>query len=291
MTMTSNTLTLNSAEDLSISSGSASLTNFRLEVINGTKLFWETSVFFLGDLRSREQCQRRRRVCGRRLHRAFPEGRANEGRPHHQRDLDADNAVFVRDGGCVWTAGFFQVDGEASFTSCAIIGAGESPTGSGGAVFMDVIGSVLFNQGDAISDTFITNDGGGDVGGDFHLGKVSIKEGSRFEDLSTRSGAAIFNARMQASGIGRAPSSGTCRTRLRGKRSTVVNLGFFKFSGPAFFVDAEAPVIVATEGSTTIISRKSTFWTFENDDITGDAICVSISAEVSVPGSVSFVGF
>ncbi|CAN0414854.1 unnamed protein product [Ectocarpus sp. 12 AP-2014] len=96
---------------------------------------------------------------------------------------------------------------------------------------------------------------------------------------------------MQASGIWRAPSSGTCRTRLRGKRSTVANLGFFKFSGPALFVDAEAPVIVATEGSTTIISRNLTFWTFENDGITGDAICVSTSAEVSVPGSVPFVGF
>ncbi|CAN0111165.1 unnamed protein product, partial [Ectocarpus fasciculatus] len=49
MTMTSNSLTLNSAEDLSIYSGTTSLTNVRLEVTGGAKLVWETNLFFRGD--------------------------------------------------------------------------------------------------------------------------------------------------------------------------------------------------------------------------------------------------
>ncbi|CBJ33083.1 hypothetical protein Esi_0417_0002 [Ectocarpus siliculosus] len=293
MTMTSNTLTLNSAEDLSITSGSTSLINVRLEVTNGAKLVWETSVFFLGDEEVENNVNGGGVFVGEgSTVRFLNDVQIRDVRITNERDGDSDNAVFVRDGGCVWTAGFFRVDGEATFTSCAIIGTGESPPGSGGAVFVDATGSVLFNQGVAISDTFITNDGGGDGGGIFNLGKVNIKGDSRFEELSARSGAAIFNGE-DASFNFRNGASAFFRdlSNRDSEGSALVNLGFFKFSGPVLFVDAEAPVIVATEGSTTIISRDSAFWMFENDDVTGEAISVADSAEVSIPGSVSFVGF
>ncbi|CAN0095466.1 unnamed protein product [Ectocarpus fasciculatus] len=293
MTMTSNSLTLNSAEDLSISSGSTSLTNVRLEVTGGAKLVWETSVFFWGDEEDENNVNGGGVFVGEgSTVRFMNDVEMRDVRITNERDGDSDSAVFVRFGGCVWTAGYFRVDGDATFTSCAIIGAGESPPGSGGAVFVDETGSVLFNQGVAISDTFITNDGGGDGGGIFNLGKVNIKGDSRFEELSARSGAAIYNGEGATFNF-RSGASALFRdlSNRDSEGSALVNLGFFKFSGPALFVDADAPVIIAAEGSTTVISGNSVFWTFENDDVFGEAIVGPDSADVSIPSSVTFVGF
>ncbi|CAN0560070.1 unnamed protein product, partial [Ectocarpus sp. 12 AP-2014] len=75
----------------------------------------------------------------------------------NERDGDSDYALFERSGGCVWTAGSFVVDGEATFTGCDITGQGESSAGFGGAVYVGVTGSVSFNQGVTISETFITD--------------------------------------------------------------------------------------------------------------------------------------
>lgn len=257
MTMTSNTLTLNAAEELSRNSGATSLTNVRLEVTGGAKLVWETSVFFRGDEEEENNVNGGGVFVGEgSTVRFLNDVEMRDVRITNERDEDSDNASFVRFGGCVWTAGCFQVDGETTFTGCAIVGAGESPPGSGGAVFVDETGSVLFNQGVAISETFITNDGGGDGGGIFNLGKVIIKGDSRFEELSARSGAAIYNGE-DARFIFKSKASAFFRdlSTRDSEGSALVNLGFFRFSGPALFVDAEAPVIVAADGSKTIISR------------------------------------
>ncbi|CAM9640053.1 unnamed protein product, partial [Ectocarpus sp. 6 AP-2014] len=71
--------------------------------------------------------------------------------------------------------------------------------------------------------------------------------------------------------------------------SALVNLGFFKFSGPAFFFDAELPVIVAMDNSETILSEDSAFWTW--DESPGDALTVNEGADFTLPDSVTFVGF
>ncbi|CAN0180140.1 unnamed protein product [Ectocarpus fasciculatus] len=292
MTMTSNSLTLNSVEDLSISSGSTSLTNVRLEVTGGAKLFWETSVFFWGDEEEENNVNGGGVFVGEgSTVRFMNDVEMRDVRIANEVDGDSDNAAFVRFGGCVWTAGYFRVDGDATFTSCAIIGAGESPPGSGGAVFVGETGSVLFNQGVAISDTFITNDGGGDGGGIFNLGKVNIRGDSRFEELAARDGAAIYNGEGATFNFRSGASVLFSDLSNRESPSALVNLGFFRFSGPALFVDADAPVIVAEEGSTTIISKNSVFWKFENDDVTSEAIVAADSADVSIPSSVTFVGF
>lgn len=54
------------------------------------------------------------------------------------------------------TQGYFRVGGYAEFHSCDNQGGGESPPGRGGAIFNAANGSILFEGGVLIEDTFIT---------------------------------------------------------------------------------------------------------------------------------------
>ncbi|CAM9722273.1 unnamed protein product, partial [Ectocarpus sp. 12 AP-2014] len=291
MTMTSNTLTLNSSENLDNFFGSSSLTNVRLVVTNGAELIWETHVDFIGDEEVEHMVDGGAVFVGEGSTVHFLNDLEMEDiRIINERDEDSDFASFVRSGGCVWTAGSFIVDGEATFTRCDITGAGESPPGPGGAIYVGATGSVSFNQGVTISETSITDDFGGQGGGIYNLGEVSIAGDSRFEDISANSGVAIYNGEGAEFYF---TNDASAFFRDLSNRDSVgsglTNLGYFEFSGPALFVEADAPVIVATETSQTTLSENSAFWTF--DEESGEALSVDEAADFTIPASVVFVGF
>ncbi|CAM9303396.1 unnamed protein product [Ectocarpus sp. 13 AM-2016] len=291
MTMTSNSLTVSSSENLDNFSGSSSLVNVRLDVTNGAKLFWETNVIFEGDEEAELMVDGGAVYVGEgSTVRFLNDVQMRDVVIINERDEDSDFASFVRSGGCVWTAGYFRVDGEATFTGCDIIGAGESPPGPGGAVYVGETGSVLFNEGVTITETSITDDFGGRGGGIYNLGKVNIKGDSRFEEISASDGVAIYNGEGATFNF-RSGARAFFRdlNNRDSEGSALVNLGFFKFSGPALFFDAELPVIVAMDNSETIISEDSAFWTW--DESPGDALTVNDGADFSLPDSVTFVGF
>ncbi|CAN0104480.1 unnamed protein product [Ectocarpus fasciculatus] len=291
MTMTSNTLTLNSSENLDNFFGSSSLTNIRLDITNGAELIWETHVEFIGDEEVEHMVDGGGVYVGEgSTVRFLNDLEMQDIIIINERDEDSDFASFVRSGGCVWTAGSFIVDGEATFTGCDITGEGESPPGPGGAIYVGPTGSVSFNQGVTITDTYITDDDGGDGGAIYNLGEVNIAGDSRFEELAASSGVAIYNGEgaqfyftNDASAFFRDLSS---RDAVG---SGLYNLGYFEFSGPALFVEADAPVIVATDTSQTIVSENSVFWT--SDDEPGEALSVADSADFTIPDSTVFVGF
>lgn len=291
MTMTSNTLTVSSSEDLTNFHGSTTLRRVRIEVTNGARLFWETNVFIDGVEDEDEQMNDGGAVFvgeGSTV-RFLNDVEMRDVSIINERDEDSDFASFVRSGGCVWTNGYFRVDGEAVLTRCDITGAGESPPGPGGAVYVGEMGSVLFNGGVTITETFITDDFGGEGGAIFNLGKVNIKGNSRFEELSASSGGAIYNG---PNAVFNMRSGATALFRDVSNRdaegSALFNLGFFKFSGPALFVDAETPAIVAADGSETVLSEDSAFWDLsESGD---EAISLSASADITIPSSVTFIG-
>ncbi|CAM9653222.1 unnamed protein product [Pylaiella littoralis] len=294
MTMTSNTLTVNSSENLDNFFGSSSLTRVRIEVTNGAKLFWETNVFFDGVEEEDEINNDGGAVFvgeGSTV-RFLNDLEMRDVGITNERDEDSDFASFVRSGGCVWTNGYFRVDGAATFTGCEIVGAGESPPGPGGAIYVGEKGSVLFNDGVTITETSITDDGGGEGGGIYNLGKVNIKGNSRFEDIRASSGVAIYNGE-NAKFTFRRGASVLFRdlSNRDSEGSALVNLGYFKLAGPALFVDAEAPVIVARDSSETIISKNSAFWTFDDSGFVGQALSISDTAEITIPNSVTFVGY
>ncbi|CAM9604045.1 unnamed protein product, partial [Ectocarpus sp. 4 AP-2014] len=76
----------------------------------------------------------------------------------------------------------------------------------------------------------------------FNLGEVSIAGDSRFEETSASSGVAIYFGEgahfyfTNDANLNNRDSAG----------SGLYNMGHFEFSGPALFVQGEAPVIVAT---------------------------------------------
>ncbi|CAM9720418.1 unnamed protein product, partial [Ectocarpus fasciculatus] len=181
----------------------------------------------------------------------------------NETDEDSDYTSYQRSGGCVWTAGTFTVDGDATFTGCESVGAGESAPGPGGAIFVGETGSVSFNQGVTITETSITDDFGGQGGGIYNLGEVNIAGGSRFEDISASSGVAIYNGEgAQFHFTNGATAYFRDLSNRDSSGSALYNRGYLEFSGPALFVEADTPVIVASETSVTILSENSAFWTF-----------------------------
>lgn len=297
MTMSSNTLTVNSNEESFSIYSNTLLRRVRLEVTNGAKLLWETNVLFDGVEGEDEQLNNGGAVFvgeGSTV-RFLNDVEMRDVKIINERDEDSDYASFVRSGGCVWTNGYFRIDGAAVLTRCDITGAGESPPGPGGAVYVGEEGSVLFNGGVAVTETRITDDFGGRGGAIYNLGKVNIKADSRFEVLRASEGGAIFNGE-KASFNFRNGAAALFRdvSNRDAEGSALFNLGFFKFSGPALFVDAEAPVIIAGEGSETILSEESAFWQigYPGEDTYPEdyAIIVSDSADITIPDSVTFVG-
>lgn len=291
MTMTSNTLTVSSSEDMSRFFATTLLRRVRFDVTGGAKLFWETNVWFDGVEEEDEQLNDGGAVFvgeGSTV-RFLNDMEMRDVSIINERDEDSDFSSFVRSGGCVWTNGYFRVDGDAVFTRCDITGAGESPPGPGGGVYVGEMGSVLFGGQVSFTETSITDDFGGEGGAIYNLGKVNIRGNARFEDLRASSGGAIyngenasFNFRQGATALFRDVSNRDA------EGSALFNRGFFRFAGPALFVDAAAPAIVATDGSETILSKDSAFW--DVDESGDEAISVGASAEITIPSSVLFVG-
>ncbi|CAM9498316.1 unnamed protein product, partial [Ectocarpus sp. 13 AM-2016] len=180
----------------------------------------------------------------------------------NETDEHSDYASYHRSGGCMWTAGTFAINGDATFTSCESVGAGESAPGPGGAVFVGETGSASFSEGVTTMETSITNDFGGQGGGIYNLGEVTLAGGSRFEDIVASSGVAIYNGEG-AQFCFRNGETAYFRdlSNCDSVRSALCKLGYFEFSGPAVFVDADTPVIVASETSVTVLSEISASWT------------------------------
>lgn len=291
MTMSSNTLTVSSSVDMGVFIGATLLRRVRFEVTNGAELSWETNVWFDGVEDEDEQNNDGGAVFigeGSTVH-FLNDMEASDVSIISERDEGSDFASFVRSGGCVWTNGFFRVDGDAEFARCDITGAGESPPGPGGAIYVGETGSVLFNGEVSITETRITDDFGGDGGAIYNLGTVDIEGTARFQELRASEGGAIYNGENAVFNIG---SGAQALFRDLGnddaQGSALYNLGYFAFSGAALFVDAAAPVIVALDGSETILSEDSSFWDFY--DSGNEAIKVDASADITIPDSVTFVG-
>ncbi|CAM9289602.1 unnamed protein product, partial [Laminaria digitata] len=188
---------------------------------------------------------------------------------------------------CVYTDGYFRVDGEASFTRCEVGGGGESPPGPGGALYVGEKGSVLFNDKLQISEVSIIDDDGNNGGGIYNKGKVNLKGDATFDDLRAEGGGAIFNA------VG-------AQFRFRNKATALFNdclafdylggalfnEGYFKFSGAALFVNSDAPSIYVSPDGVTMLSEDSVFW--DHDDESEPAILVASGGAVDVPSSVVF---
>ncbi|CAN0022276.1 unnamed protein product, partial [Laminaria digitata] len=65
------------------------------------------------------------------------------------------------------------------------------------------------------------------------------------------------------------------------------NHGYFKFSGPALFVNSDAPVIYVSPTGETVLSKNSVFW--GNDDEENPSIRVASGGQLTIPSSVSFI--
>ncbi|CAN0377807.1 unnamed protein product [Pylaiella littoralis] len=294
MTMTSNTLTVSSSENLENFNGNSKLTRVRIEVTNGAKLFWETNVVF-GGVEEEDEINNDGGAVyvgeGSTVRFLNNLEMTDVGIINETKE-DSDFAAFVRSGGCVWTNGYFRVDGTATFTGCEIVGAGESPPGPGGAIYVGEAGSVLFNKELVITETSITDDSGGKGGGIYNLGKVNIKGNSRFEEIQASNGGAIYNGE-NAKFTFRNGATAFFRdvSNRDAEGSALFNLGYFKFAGPALFVGAEDPVIVAGYSSETILSKNSVFWALDDSGFETEVISISDSAEITIPSSVIFVGY
>ena len=287
MSMDSNSLTVSSSENIDNFFGNADLYQLRFEVTNGAKLFWETNVEFNG-----------------------PEGQdvnggavfVGEGSTvrflndllmtdvgvRSVTDESSDFASYELSGGCVYTDGYFRVDGDATFTSCEVTGGGESSPGPGGAIYVGEEGSVLFNGAVEMSSISIIDDEGGDGGGIYNAGKVNIKGNAKFESIRARNGGALYNAagaefrfKKQATAV-----FIDC-TSHDGIGGGLYNQGYFKFSGPALFVELDAPTIYVSPSGETVLSENSVF--FDNEDTSNPAILVWSGGEIDIPSSVSFI--
>lgn len=286
MTMDSNTLTVNPSDRFG---GNTRLTNIRFEVTNGAQIVWEPPVAFHGTDTQNINGGALWIGEGSTVHflndlEAFDVGVTNV------RDEDSDHASFVRSGGCVYADGSLRVDGEALFDNCEVTGAGESPPGPGGALYIGATGSVLFNGVVAIKYVSIVDDGGAEGGGIYNEGTVVIHGDTTFEAVSAWNGGAIFN---EAGADFRFESQAKavfvdCSTR-DGFGSALYNKGYFEFSGPALFYDTESPAVVAASGGKTVLSNNSVFWT--DDDSDGEpAVLATSEEELVVPRSVAFIG-
>ena len=284
MSMDSNALTVVPNPTLSFSR--VDLFRVRFEVTGGAKLFWEPEVRFVGG-DSRD-------VDGGGVF-------VGEGSSvRFSNDLDMtdvaiasvpeegeDFASYQLTGGCVYTDGYFRVDGEAVFTRCENSGGGESPPGPAGGVYVGEQGSVLFKGGVTMSEASITDNEGNNGAGIFNRGKVNIKGDSVFNDLRAESGGAFFNA---AGGVINFRNGATALFTdcLASEEigGALYNEGFFRFSGPALFVNSDAPAIYVAPGGETVLSERSAFWASRDPE--NPAVLVAAGGQLDIPSSVVF---
>ena len=286
MSMDSNTLTVKSSEDLSTFSGNSDLREVRFEVINGAKLFWETNVEFHGT--NKQDVNGGGVFVGEgSTVRFLNDLSMTDIGVLSVTDESSDFASYELSGGCVYTDGYLRVDGEATFTRCDVTGGGESSPGPGGALYVGSQGSVLFNGALKISDVTIRDDEGNNGAGIYNEGKVNIKGNAKF-DLRAESGGAIFNTLgAQFYFRDKATALFIDCSAADGIAGALLNNGYFKFSGPALFVNTDSPSIYVSSTGETVLSENSVFW--DNEDTNSPAILVSSGGKLDIPSSVTFI--
>ena len=289
MSIDSNSLTVQSSEDLEHFAGSSHLREVRFEVTNGAKVTWETNVEFRGT--DGQDVDGGGIFIGEGSTVRFLNDleMTNVG-VRSVTDESSDFASYERSGGCVYTDGYLRVDGAAVFTNCDVVGGGESSPGPGGALYVGEQGSVLFNGALGISDVSIIDDEGDDGGGIYNRGKVNIKGDAVFESLRARDGGAIYNAgnaqfqfKQQATAVFLDCSAHD------GTAGALYNRGYFKFSGPALFYDTDHPSVYMSSKGETVLSKGSVFWSI--GDTSRPAVEVASGGEFEIPRSVSFIGY
>ena len=116
MSMDSNTLTMKSNEDLStLDPGNSSLREVRFEVTNGAKLFWEPNVEFHGT--SEQDVNGGGVFVGEdSAVRFLNDLSMTDVGVVSVTDESSDFASYELSGVCVYTDGYFRVDGVAKFT-------------------------------------------------------------------------------------------------------------------------------------------------------------------------------
>ena len=292
MSMDSNTLTVESNADAYNSNAHADLINLRLEVTNGAKLIWDMNAEFYG--RDEQDVNGGGVFVGEgSTVRFMYDLIMYDVGVRSVTDESSDFASYSLSGGCVYADGYFRVDGEATFKRCEVGGGGESDPGPGGALYVGETGSVLFNGALEISDVSIIDDGGNNGGGIYNKGKVNIKGDAVFSDLWAENGGAIYNAisaqfnfRNKATALFK-----DCLT-FDGVGGALYNQGYLKFSGPALFVNTDAPSIYVSSEGVTVLSEESVFW--DNDDnvspadTSNPAVLVAAGGQIDVPSSVVF---
>ena len=293
MSMDSNSLTVEPSEENNFNPH-IDLSEIRFEVTNGAKLFWQPAVEFRGS--ATQDVNGGGVFVGEGSTVRFYSGLGmTDVGVRSVVEEGTDFAVDQLSGGCVYTDGYFRVDGEATFTRCEVGGGGESSPGPGGALYVGEQGSVLFNGGVKMSEVSIIDDEGNNGGGIYNKGKVNIKGNSVFDDLRAEAGGAIFNAvGGQMNFRNGATALFTDCFAFDGIAGALFNQGSFKFSGPALFVNTDAPSIFVSSGGKTVLSEMSAFWDNEDNvigiDTTNPAVLVASGGELDVPNSVVFYG-
>ncbi len=209
---------------------------------------------------------------------------------------DSDFPDHQNDGGVVHNAGFFRVNGFATFLRSENSGGGEGSPGRGGAVFNDITGSVLFQGGVEFNDISITDDEGNNGGGIYNLGKVNIKANSKFISLRSESGGAIYNGegakitfRNKANVL-----FDTCRS-FDGSAGAIMNHGDIKLAGPALFVNCDSPndggaVVISSTGSMNL-SKNSYFFNTKSGGLSPASVFVKSGGALKFNvDNVSFIG-
>lgn len=280
MSMDSNTLIVEASGD-----GTLNLYEIRFEVTNGAKLTWEPNVHFHGT-DDRDANGGGVFVGEGSTIRFLNDLTMTDVEVTSVPEESEDSASYTLSGGCVYTDGYFRVDGKATLTRCDVAGGGEASPGPGGALYVGEEGFVLFNGELEISEASIRDDDGSNGAGIYNLGKVNIKGDAVFDDLSAEVGGAIFNGKNAefrfkkgAKALFRACSA------AYDEPTALYNQGYFKFSGPAEFVEMDAPSII-TYGKL-VLSEDSVF--YSDDDVSSPAVIVGAGGELTVPSSVLFV--
>ena len=287
MSMDSNSLTVETDDSTSSRVTDLDIYEVRFEVTGGSTLSWEPNVQFHGS--------GYRDVDGGGVY--VGEGSSvhflkslemTDVRVHSVTDGE-DFATYYRSGGCVYTDGYFRVDGEAVLTNCDNAGGGESDPGPGGGMYVGPLGSVWFNDTLEITDASVTDDGGDGGAGIYNEGNVQIFGDTKFETLRAQEGGAIYNAvGGQFSFKNGALAEFSDTLAPEGTAGALYNEGYLEFSGPALFYESGNPSIYISADGVTKLSRQSVFW--GNDGNNEPFIEVESGGKLRIPKSVRFIG-
>lgn len=272
-----------SSENMDNYYGNVNVVNARIEVSNGTNLQWENNVEFeneeeYGDLPDVNGGALRIGL-GSRIRFLNDFETTNIG-VRSQTVEDSDFPDHQNYGGCVWNNGYFRVDGDVKMVNCENSGGGEGSPGPGGAIFNDVNGSILFNGTVEISQVSIIDDEGNNGGAFYNLGKINIKGDSTFSQLYAESAGAIYNGVNATFNFKRGASAlfYDCKA-FDGYSGAILNNGYFKFSGPALFLeggsDYKASQISIGSTGTMILKKDSYFF----NNYCSEPNCASIWVE------------